>query len=81
MLIAQIQLCFTKESLKPTFMSLFKRKPLGANLYIKMVPLSEISNNSEAETTNYLYELFKEKVSVKCFFRMLNSYIKKYLLG
>lgn len=67
MLICQIELRFPKDSDPPTFMTLVKGKTLKPDIYIKFVTLHEIPSETEEQMSNYLFKMYKEKVSFNAF--------------
>lgn len=63
-LVAQIQLRFPKNQPEPSFTTLLRGDKLKADMYVRIFPLSDIPTDSEKETTDCLYKIYQNQVSI-----------------
>ncbi|CAG2111654.1 unnamed protein product, partial [Medioppia subpectinata] len=56
----------TRESIKVS--TLFKGQPMNCSIHLKRVPLSTVPTDTDEQITQYLYDLFTEKVPKNSFY-------------
>lgn len=67
-MLGQLQVRFSKDSPKPTFMALVNGESIKAHLYVRLFPVDDVPTGNEKETTDFLYELYKKQDDLADYF-------------